>query len=257
MSAGTTLCTVALLLAMAACSPTAPDVPDGAGDLPPAENRPRTDERADERHRMVAEQIEAKGIEDPAVLEAMRNVPRHWFVSEDFAPDAYRDGPLPIAARQTISQPYIVALMTEALELQPDHRVLEIGTGSGYQAAVLSELTPHVFSIEIVPELARSSREVFDRHGYTTITSKEGDGYVGWPEHAPFDAIIVTAAPDHIPRPLVDQVKVGGHLVLPKGPEGYQSLVLLTKREDGRMTQRVLAPVRFVPMTGEAQSPDR
>jgi len=254
MSPATTLCTVALLFAMTACSPSSPDIPGGAGDLPPAEDRPRTDERADERHRMVAEQIEAKGIKDPRVLEAMRNVPRHWFVAEDYAPDAYRDGPLPIAARQTISQPYIVGLMTEALALQPDHKVLEIGTGSGYQAAVLSELTPLVFSIEIVPELARTSREVFDRHGYTTITSMEGDGYAGWPEHAPFDAIIVTAAPDHIPPALVEQVKLGGHLILPKGPEGYQSLVLLTKRENGRMSQRVLAPVRFVPMTGEAQN---
>jgi len=257
MSLATTLCCIALLFGMTACTPSSPDTPPGADDVPPAGSRPRTNERADERHRMVAEQIEAKGVRDPRVLDAMRAVPRHWFVPEEFAPDAYRDGPLPIAARQTISQPYIVALMTEALELRPDHKVLEIGTGSGYQAAVLSELTAHVFSIEIVPELARTSREIFDRHGYTAINSMMGDGYAGWPEHAPFDAIIVTAAPDHIPPALVEQLKVGGHLVLPKGPEGFQSLVLLTKRDGGRMSQRVLAPVRFVPMTGEAQRPDR
>lgn len=249
------LSTTALLIAMNACTPHPPDAPLNVPLR--ADGRPRTQERADERRTMVAEQIEARGVGDPRVLDALRAVPRHWFVPTDVASDAYLDGPLPIAAGQTISQPYIVALMTETLELEPDQRVLEIGTGSGYQAAILSELTSRVFTIEIVPELARSAREAFDRYGYTHIRSLEGDGYAGWPEHAPFDAIIVTAAPDHVPPALIEQLKVGGRMVLPKGPTRYQSLILLTKDEDGRVSQRVLAPVRFVPMTGEAQKRKR
>jgi protein-L-isoaspartate(D-aspartate) O-methyltransferase len=245
--------TVALLITMTACTPPSNPPPAQEPSSAPDSGAPRNDERL----AMVAEQIEARGVRDPAVLEAMRTVPRHWFVPDEHSRDAYRDGPLPIAGRQTISQPFIVALMTEALGLQPDHKVLEIGTGSGYQAAVLSELTPHVYTIEIVPELARSARETFERHGYTTIRAMEGDGYAGWPEHAPFDAIIVTAAPDHVPPLLIEQLKVGGRMILPKGREGHQALVLLTLREDGRLSQRVLESVRFVPMTGEAQERSR
>jgi len=245
------LCTPALLIAMNACTPHPPNAPINAPLS--AGGRPRTPERVDERLAMVAKQIEARGVGDPRVLDALRAVPRHWFVPANVAGQAYLDGPLPIAGGQTISQPYIVALMTATLELQPDQRVLEIGTGSGYQAAILSELTAQVFTIEIVPELARTAREVFDRYGYADIRSLQGDGYAGWPEHAPFDAIIVTAAPDHIPPALIEQLKVGGRMVLPKGRAGYQSLILLTKGEDGRLSQRGLAPVRFVPMTGEAQ----
>jgi protein-L-isoaspartate(D-aspartate) O-methyltransferase len=249
------LCTAALLIAMNACTPPAPHAPFNVSL--PEEGRPRTQERADERLAMVADQVESRGVDDPRVLDALRVVPRHWFVPSSLARYAYLDRPLPIAGGQTISQPYIVALMTATLELQPDQRVLEIGTGSVYQAAILSELTSLVFTIEIVPELARTSREVFDRHGYTLIRSLEGDGYAGWPEQAPFDAIIVTAAPDHVPPALIDQLKIGGRMVLPKGRAGSQSLILLTKGEDGQLSQRVLAPVRFVPMTGKAQKRKR
>ncbi|HZL98964.1 MAG TPA: protein-L-isoaspartate(D-aspartate) O-methyltransferase [Planctomycetota bacterium] len=212
------------------------------------------DGREAERLAMVAQQIEARGIGDPQVLEAMRTVPRHWFVPESQAALAYADGPLPIPAGQTISQPYIVALMTEALRLRPDSKVLEIGTGSGYQAAVLAAITPQVYTIEIVPELADWARAVFDAHGYTTITAREGDGYQGWPEHAPFDAIIVTAAPDHVPPALIEQLAPGGRLCLPVGGEhAEQELLVLTRQADGSTTQQTLAPVRFVPMTGAAR----
>jgi protein-L-isoaspartate(D-aspartate) O-methyltransferase len=252
------LVTAAMLIAMNACSPTPSDGQgDGVDASPPAASpsaagHPRSDERAAERAAMVAA-IEARGVADARVLDALRAVPRHWFVPPAEASEAYADNALPIGLEQTISQPYVVALMTEALALQPGERVLEIGTGSGYQAAVLSELTDEVYTIEIVPELARTAAGTFEQHGYDTIHRREGDGYGGWPEEAPFDAIVVTAAPDHVPPALADQLKPGGRMVLPKGPEGYQQLVLLTKRDDGRMTQRVLAPVRFVPMTGEAR----
>jgi protein-L-isoaspartate(D-aspartate) O-methyltransferase len=206
--------------------------------------------RAAERDAMVREQIEARGVKDPAVLAAMRAVPRHEFVPADLRRHAYRDSPLPIGHEQTISQPYIVAFMTEALRLRAGEKVLEIGTGSGYQAAVLQALGCKVFSIEIVAPLAERAAETLRATGYE-VRVRAGDGYQGWPEEAPFDAVIVTAAPDHVPQPLVDQLRVGGRMILPVG-EASQDLVLLEKTATGTTERRVL-PVRFVPMTGTAQ----
>jgi protein-L-isoaspartate(D-aspartate) O-methyltransferase len=209
------------------------------------------------RQRMVEVQLRGPGREavtNPGVLRAMLAVPRHEFLPESLRNLAYTDGALPIGHNQTISQPYIVALMTQALELQPDDRVLEIGTGSGYQAAVLSEIVETVYSIEIVEPLARQARETLDRLGYENVYTRIGDGYRGWPENAPFDAIIVTAAPDHIPQPLVDQLAVGGRMVIPVGSY-YQELLLLQKGADGNITRERGIPVRFVPMTGEAGKP--
>lgn len=203
------------------------------------------------RKQMVEEQIEARGIKDSLVLAAMMKVPRHLFVPEMYRSQAYEDHPLPIGYGQTISQPYIVAYMTEALGLEGGEKVLEIGTGSGYQAAVLAEIADSVFTIEIIPELAESARERLKNLGYKNVFVLCGDGYRGWPEHAPFDAIIVTAAPDHIPEPLVEQLKVGGRMVIPVG-RVYQELFLVVKTERG-VERRPLLPVRFVPMTGEAQ----
>jgi protein-L-isoaspartate(D-aspartate) O-methyltransferase len=200
---------------------------------------------------MVRRQIEARGVRDPATLSAMGAVPRHEFVPKRIRHAAYEDYPLPIGLDQTISQPYIVAFMTEALLLKPGDRVLEIGTGSGYQAAVLAEIADEVFSIEILCELEERARRDLDRLGYTAVKTKCGDGYQGWAEHAPFDAVIVTAAPDHVPQPLVEQLKVGGRLVIPVGSQ-YQELVRLTKTSDGVERERLIG-VRFVPMTGEAE----
>lgn len=203
------------------------------------------------REEMVTRQIEARGVKDPRVLDAMRAVPRHRFVPASQASRAYDDNPLPIGWDQTISQPYIVALMTELLELAPGDKVLEIGTGSGYQAAVLAELADSVFSIEIVPELAEFARENLAAAGYRNANVRAGDGYRGWPEAAPFPAIIVTAAPDHIPEPLIEQLAEGGRLVIPVG-DVYQELMVAEKAE-GRLRLRSVIPVRFVPMTGEAE----
>jgi protein-L-isoaspartate(D-aspartate) O-methyltransferase len=215
---------------------------------------PRTHEYEDERRAMVAQQIEGRGVRDANVLDAMRNVPRHWFVPEPLRAMAHGDGPLPIGEEQTISQPYIVALMTESLRLTPESKVLEIGTGSGYQAAVIYEITPNVFTIEIVEPLARRAIETFKRHGYEKIQVRIGDGYAGWPEQAPFDAIIVTCAPDHVPPRLAEQLQTGGRMCIPVGDEhGMQELHILTKDEKGNMQRRTMIPVRFVPMTGEAQ----
>jgi len=180
----------------------------------------------------------------------MRDVPRHLFVDPAHQAEAYEDHPLPIAGNQTISQPYIVALMTELLDLQPQDRVLEIGTGSGYQSAVLSKLAREVYSIEIVPELARASAERLRKLGYTNVTVREGDGYRGWPEHAPFDGIVVTAAPPRIPEPLLEQLAPGGRMVIPVG-DFFQELKVFTKEKDGKVTEKDILPVRFVPMTGE------
>lgn len=217
-------------------------------------DRPRFDERADERDRLVEFGVIMQGVEDEAVIEAMRNVPRHKFVPQANRRNAYRNEPLPIGHGQTISQPYIVAFMAEMLEIEPGEKVLEIGTGSGYHAAVLSELTPHVFSIEIIEPLGVQSRELYDELGYTYIQTKIGDGYYGWEEHGPFDKIIVTAAAGHIPSPLIEQLKPGGIMAIPVGsPYQTQTLMKVTKTEDGDIrTERVL-PVRFVPMTGRAQ----
>lgn len=208
-------------------------------------------ERAEERARMVEEQIAERGIEDEAVLRAMRAVPRHRFVSARFQEAAYADSPLPIGQGQTISQPYIVALMTDLIELEPGDRVLEVGTGSGYQAAVASQIADSVFTIEIFEELATSAAERLRQLGYGNVVARQGDGYFGWPERGPFDAILVTAAAGHVPPPLVQQLKPGGRMAIPVGGAfQVQHLVLVQKTEDGKVTTRNVLPVRFVPLLG-------
>jgi protein-L-isoaspartate(D-aspartate) O-methyltransferase len=206
---------------------------------------------ARQREKMVREQIEERGMRDARVLEALGAVPRHEFVPEGQRRHAYEDRPLPIGHAQTISQPYVVAVMTEVLRVGADDKVLEIGTGSGYQAAVLAKLAREVYSIEIVEPLAERARSDLKRLGYDNVHVRAGDGYQGWPEHAPFDAIIVTAAPDHVPQPLVDQLAVGGRLVIPVG-RFFQELILIEKDAEGVRRQKLMG-VRFVPMTGEAQ----
>jgi protein-L-isoaspartate(D-aspartate) O-methyltransferase len=203
------------------------------------------------RQNMVETQIAARGVEDTLVLNAMLEVERHRFMPKTYEPLAYADRPLPIGHDQTISQPYIVALMTSLLELESGDTVLEIGTGSGYQAAILAEIGARVYTIEILEPLAETARKQLDELGYTNIEVKCGDGYKGWPEYAPFDGIIVTCAPPEIPVPLLEQLKVGGKLVIPVG-ESYQELLLMRRTEDGFERTSVI-PVRFVPMTGEAQ----
>lgn len=198
---------------------------------------------------MVEEQVESRGVRDSRVLHAMRTVPRHWFVPDEVAGRAYADRPLPIGHGQTISQPYIVAFMTQALEVKDNHRVLEIGTGSGYQAAVLSGLAKEVFTIEIVADLGRRAAAVLKEGGYQNVSTRIGDGYQGWPEHAPFDRIIVTAAPDHVPQPLVAQLAPDGRMVIPVGPVGgLQELLVITKTDKGVVQKRTI-PVMFVPLT--------
>ncbi|MBZ0258551.1 protein-L-isoaspartate(D-aspartate) O-methyltransferase [bacterium] len=205
-----------------------------------------------QRENMVREQIEARDIKDRHILNAMRTVKRHLFVPKGLINRAYLDSALPIGEKQTISQPYIVAIMTYLLEPHKDDVVLEIGAGSGYQAAVLAELVKEVYTIEIIETLGKRAQKLLnDRLGYTNIHVRIGDGYQGWPEHAPFDAIIVTAAPDHIPKPLVEQLKIGGRMVIPVGKDD-QKLMLIQKTSD-EVVERTLIPVRFVPMTGEAQ----
>ncbi len=209
-------------------------------------------ERQGERDRMVVTQIEARGIRDPNVLRAMRRVPRHAFVPKTLRKHAYRDNPLPIGYQQTISQPYIVAFMTEVLALDPNDRILEIGTGSGYQAAVCAEIGGAVFTIEIVEPLATRGRARLQGLGYRNITVRAGDGFFGWPEQAPFDAIIGTAAAGRIPPPLLEQLKPGGRMVLPvEGETGSQTLTLITKDAAGQIKRKTILPVRFVPMTGK------
>jgi protein-L-isoaspartate(D-aspartate) O-methyltransferase len=205
-------------------------------------------DRAAERLRMVREQLEARNIHDPRVLEAMRKVPRHEFVPEWIRDRAYDDGALPIGLDQTISQPYIVALMSELAEVGPESRVLEVGTGSGYQAAVLAELAGQVYTIEIVPALAERAAHDLHALGYDRVHTRTGDGWAGWPEEAPFDAILVTAAPDHVPPRLIEQLAPGGRLVIPVG-RGVQSLEVHHRTETGIEVETV-APVLFVPMTG-------
>jgi protein-L-isoaspartate(D-aspartate) O-methyltransferase len=207
------------------------------------------DPRAGERARMVQQQIEPRDVRNPAVLQAMRRVPRHLFMPESVRSMAYEDHPVPIGYGQTISQPYIVAVMTELLEAAKEHKVLEIGTGSGYQAAVLSLLAKHVYSIEIVPELARSAAATLAKLGYKNVTVRQGDGYKGWPEEAPFDRIIVTAAPPELPQALLDQLKPGGKLVAPVGSTVWgQDLVVVDKTAQGKIRRRSVFPVMFVPM---------
>ncbi|MEO8191708.1 MAG: protein-L-isoaspartate(D-aspartate) O-methyltransferase [Acidobacteriota bacterium] len=211
------------------------------------------DDPARQRAQMVETQIVARGVRDPRVLSAMREVPRHEFVDASQRAHAHDDGPVAIGgSRQTVSQPYIVALMTELLELGPNEKVLEIGTGSGYQSAVLARVAGHVYSIEIIPELALASEQRLTRLGYRNVTVREGDGYRGWPEHAPFDGIIVTAAPERIPQPLLDQLAPNGRMVIPVGGF-FQELKVFKKDANGRVTEKDIIPVRFVPMTGEIE----
>jgi protein-L-isoaspartate(D-aspartate) O-methyltransferase len=202
---------------------------------------------------MVERQLRARGISDPRVLRAMGSVPREKFVPKELRNSAYDDHPLPIGYGQTISQPFIVAFMTEQLQPKKNQRVLEIGTGSGYQAAVLSDLVAEVDTIEIVRPLAQRAEAVLRELGYKNVHVKAGDGYKGWPEHAPFDAIIVTAAPDHVPPPLVEQLKEGGRMVIPVGQSGWQKLYLLEK-QGGQIRQTAVIPVKFVPLTRERSS---
>lgn len=209
----------------------------------------KADAYAAERERMVRDQIQQRGIRNPHVLRVMRATPRHLFVPERVRDQAYEDHPLPVGYGQTISQPYIVGLMTELLAPAKDSRVLEIGTGSGYQAAVLAPLVKHVYTIEIVPELARSASALLAKLGYKNVTVRWGDGYKGWPEEAPFDRIILTAAPPELPKALLDQLKPGGRLVAPVGGSILgQDLVVVDRGLDGKLSKRSIIPVMFVPM---------
>jgi protein-L-isoaspartate(D-aspartate) O-methyltransferase len=236
---------IPLLLTITACT-----AQDGSAREPEGIQLSMTEAR----ERMVEEQLKPRGISDPEVLKAMSEVPRHEFLPQSQRPLAYTDQALPIGYGQTISQPYIVALMTQVLEIEKGDSVLEIGTGSGYQAAVLAALTDEVYSIEILRPLAVNARETLDRLQYDQVLTRIGDGYRGWPEHAPFNAIIVTAAPDHVPQPLIDQLAIGGRMVIPVGSY-YQELILLKKDQGGNLTREGVVPVVFVPMTGEAEKP--
>ena len=200
---------------------------------------------------MVEKQLRPRGIDDPRVLRAMAKVPREKFIAKELEARAYEDRPLPIGFGQTISQPYIVAFMTQAMKPKPTDRVLEIGTGSGYQAAVLGELVAQVYTIEIVRPLAQRAATILNALGYKNVLVKGDDGYKGWPEHAPFDAIIVTAAPDHVPQPLVDQLKEGGRMIIPVGKTFAQELQVLEKR-GGAIKQTAAIPVKFVPLTRDS-----
>jgi protein-L-isoaspartate(D-aspartate) O-methyltransferase len=221
--------------------------------LPAAAAAP-ADRYESERKAMVIGQLQERDIRSPIVLRAMEKVPRHLFVPEAIRDNAYRDGPLPIGYGQTISQPYIVAFMTEQLDLDSSHKVLEIGTGSGYQAAVLAELAGEVYTIEIVEELGQRARRTLAGQGYTNVHVRIGNGYLGWPEQAPFDRIILTAAPEQLPDTLVEQLKPGGRLIAPVGPRyGTQEIIVLDKSRDGTTHRRSVLPVAFVPMV---QQPD-
>jgi protein-L-isoaspartate(D-aspartate) O-methyltransferase len=204
-----------------------------------------------ERERMVKDQIASRGIRDENVIKAMLKVPRHLFVPEEMKAHSYADTPLPIGKGQTISQPYIVALMTELMRIDSESKVLEIGTGSGYQTAILAEIAKEVYTVEIIEELHKRAVEILRSLGYTNVYARCDDGYFGWEEHAPYDGIMVTAAPKRIPEPLIKQLKIGGRLVIPVG-EFYQDLIVVTKSEHGTIQESVTG-VRFVPMTGEAE----
>lgn len=239
---------VGLIIWMSACGAVTP-TPIATPSASPL------DRFVEERNRMVDDQIVQRDVTDPIVLQAMRRVPRHEFVPPEFIDQAHADHPLPIGYGQTISQPYIVAYMSEQLELKVGDRVLEIGTGSGYQAAILADMGMQVYSIEIIPELASEAEARLKRLGYE-VQVRAGDGYDGWPDAAPFDAIIVTAAPDHVPLPLLQQLKVGGHLVIPIGPVGaIQTLWQFTLEEGDHLKALNLGDVRFVPLTRSAPSP--
>lgn len=221
-------------------------LPGFTSSLQPASNSPSADNLDRQRQDMVERQIRRRGINDQAVLQAMSTVPRHRFVTPAQANLAYEDYPLPIGYNQTISQPYIVAYMTEAAQISPKNKVLEIGTGSGYQAAILSKLAKEVYTIEIIPELASRASQILKELGYTNIFLREGDGYQGWQEHAPYDAILVTAAPESIPQSLVEQLAIGGKMVIPVGIWN-QDIIVLTKTPEGIVEERTI-PVRFVPL---------
>jgi protein-L-isoaspartate(D-aspartate) O-methyltransferase len=241
----------ALAVVLAACAPAPPAPLPIAPFASPSPGVPApSDAYTRLRAQMVASQIRQRDVSDPKVLEAMYTVPRHLFVPSEYLDQAYADHPLPIGFGQTISQPYIVALMTEKLKVKAGDKVLEIGTGSGYQAAVLAQLGVEVYSVEVIPELARAADERLKRLGYA-VTVKQGDGYLGWEEHAPYDAIIVTAAPDHVPQPLVKQLKDGGRLVIPVGSQGgFQTLWQFTRQGDDLKAVN-LGGVAFVPLVRE------
>ena len=233
------LLTGALLLVLVLCVAVAGALPAAWAD--------DSDKFLKKRRQMVDRQIKDRGIVDLEVLRAMSTVPRHLFVPDYLRRQAYVDGPLPIGHGQTISQPYIVAYMTEILHIKPHHRVLEIGTGSGYQAAVLAELTDRVYSMEIIPGLADTAGKRLKKTGYTSVNVRQGDGYHGWPEVAPFDAIVVTAAAEFIPPPLLRQLGEGGRMIIPVGSPFYVQHLMLVKKHQGTITTRSLMPVRFVP----------
>lgn len=231
--------------------------PNEAEATRPDHSHPAFGERTDERQKMVRTQIRRREIDDPNVLRAMRTVPRHAFVPPAQRRYAYEDRPLSIGQGQTISQPYIVAFMTEALHLDPNSVVLEIGTGSGYQAAVCAEIARRVYTIEIVEPLAIRAAKQLKELGYSNVFVKAGDGYYGWPEKGPFDAIIGTAAADRIPPPLIEQLRPGGRMILPVSEGGgFQYLIQITKDQDGQLHRRQVMPVMFVPMTGQVRRPD-
>src|SRR5947199_4331558 len=226
-------CLIVAGFAAASCGPQAAPVSDFAG----------------ERYQMIQQQIKARGVGDPRVLAAMKKVRRDEFVPPDVKGSSYSDQPLPIGYVQTISQPYSVACMTVQVHPSPADRVLEIGTGSGYQAAILAELAAEVYTIEIIEPLAKTAEATLQRLGYKNVHVKAGDGYKGWPEHAPFDSIIVTCAPERVPQPLIDQLKEGGRMIIPVGAKFAQELYLLEKK-NGRLEQSAVLPVRFVSMVG-------
>ena len=236
------LCCI-LLMSLPSC---AAELPPNSSGLQRPKSSPAMEQFELERRQMVDYQLRDRGIQDERVLTAMSKVPRHQFVGLFWRDFAYSDRPLPIGHQQTISQPYIVAYMTEAAKISTEDKVLEIGTGCGYQAAVLGEIAKQVYSIEIIPQLAARARQTLSQLGYENIEVKTGDGYQGWSEHAPYDAIIVTAAPKHIPQPLIDQLATNGKMVIPVGT-WYQDIVVLTKTQD-RVVKKKTIPVRFVPM---------
>jgi protein-L-isoaspartate(D-aspartate) O-methyltransferase len=240
------------LLFMACSNVGTPTAVPAAETAVPDEAVPTADSYASLRQEMVEQGVIGWGITDEVVIEAMGTVPRHEFVPADYLEQAYDNHPLPIGHGQTISQPYIVALMTQMAEVEAGDKVLEVGTGSGYQAAVLAEVVDQVYSVEIIGALAERAEEELARLGYDNVTVRQADGYFGWPEEAPFDAIVVTAAPDHVPQPLVEQLKIGGHMIIPVGPVGgFQTLWRVTRVSEEEVRTEDLGGVRFVPLTRE------
>ncbi|MDX1614758.1 MAG: protein-L-isoaspartate(D-aspartate) O-methyltransferase [Candidatus Promineifilaceae bacterium] len=239
-----------MLVVLTACSETTAPPSTDTSIAPTRPGDAQATRFAERRQSLVERGVINMGITDDAVITALRQVPRHAFVPNEYLDQAYENHPLPIGYGQTISQPFIVALMTEAVEVEADDRVLEVGTGSGYQAAVLAELVDHVYTMEIIEPLARRAENTLDQLGYNNVSVRNADGYFGWEAQAPFDAIVVTAAPDHIPQPLVDQLVVGGRMVIPVGPiGGIQTLWLITKEGEDEVSTRDLGGVRFVPLT--------